>query len=56
MPQPDDPEAQTEVEERQVDDTDEKQRGINTKIQSSGMSAHCLASPSPHLSSSRELW
>jgi hypothetical protein len=47
MPQPDDPEAQTEVKERQVDDTGEKQREIN---QSSGMSARRLTSPSPHLS------
>jgi hypothetical protein len=55
MLQPDDPEAQPEVEERQADDTGEKRRGINTKTQSSGMSAHRLTSPSPHLSSG-ELW
>jgi hypothetical protein len=53
MPQPDDPEAQTEVKERQVVDTGEKQ---NTKPQSSGMSARRLTSPSPHLSSSGGLW
>jgi hypothetical protein len=40
-------EAQMDVEERQVDDTAEKQ-----KLRSSSMSTHCLNEPSPHLSSS----
>jgi len=53
-----DTEAQMDVEERRVEleDTAEKQRGDNTKTQSSGMSTLCLTTPSPHLSSSRELW
>ncbi len=41
-----DHEAQREVKERPVGDTAEKQRGDNTKTQTSGMSAHCLTSPS----------
>ena len=53
MPPPNlnvDPEAQTDVQERQVDDTSEKQRGHNAKTQSTGMSIHFfLATPSPHL-------
>ncbi len=50
------PEAQTDVDERQADDTAEKQRRSNTKTRGSGMLAHCLMSPSPHLSFNRELW
>ena len=58
MPLSDDREAhwQMDVEERQVGDTAENQRGVNTKTQFSGMSAHFLMSSFPHLSSSRELW
>ena len=45
----DDTEAQVGVEMRQFGDTGEQQRGIHAKSGDSGMSTHCLTSPSPHL-------
>lgn len=55
MNSPDDPETQTSVNERQLDDTVEKRLGNNDKTQSSGMCALYSTTLSPHLSSSREL-
>ena len=51
-----DPEALSVVEERQVDDTTEKQCHDRNNTKTLSVLTRYSTSPSSHLSSSRELW